>query len=115
MPITIVIRAIYLQPDNTATATAAAQLDAVPVRNIVTIVTHASAAMRFNCIASHGGREARVAHIRGRRVTQQPIRRDHRFAAQVSMKVLPKHARDAVEGHRVGARVQEAGHGYIKG
>lgn len=61
--------------------------------------------VRLNCIPADGGTEARVAHVG--RGGMPPVRRDHRPAAEVPVEVLPKHARHAVQGNRIGARVQE--------
>lgn len=101
MPITIAIfRAIYL----------CAALDAVSVARRVVVAT---AAVRLDCITSHGGGEARVADICGRGVAHKTIRWDHRAAAQVPVKVLAEDARDAVQGHRIRARVQKADKGKV--
>lgn len=62
MPITnAILRAIYL----------CAALDAVPVGRRVVVAT---AAVRLDCITSHGGGEARVADICGRGVAHKTIR-----------------------------------------
>lgn len=64
--------------------------------------------VRFDCIATHGRRETRIARIRGRGVAQSTTWGDDRLAAEVPMEVLTKYTRDAVERDRIGARVQEA-------
>lgn len=104
MPITIIFSAVLC-------AAASFTLDGGPAgkaRTIIIDTAATSSAVRFNCIASHGGRKAGIAHVGGCGMAQQTIRGDHRSAAQVPMKVLSENARHAVKGYRIGARVEEA-------
>lgn len=104
MPITIIIVAI--RPIQLCVSIAVRD-DTVPIC-VVAIGHNNTPAMGLDCITSHGGREAGVAHVGGCGVAQQAIRGNHRLAAEVPVEVLPEYARNAVQGYGVGARVQEA-------
>lgn len=96
MPITIAVRGI---PVRLATLDAAA----VSIRDVHVVVT-----LRLYCVSSHCGSETRVTHI-GRRglMVAVTVWRYDRATAEIAMKVLAKNARHAVQGNRIGARIQE--------
>lgn len=109
MPITAIVVGPVALP---TAAAAAAALEIVAAggggRSAVGCTVDIAAPVRLDCVPAHRGREARVAHIGGRRVAQ-PVRGDHGPAAEVPIEMLPEHARHAVQRHRISARVEEAG------